>query len=210
MNNRDSSSETPDTRSKNKIIQDLIKETCKKLNMQRRQRTRDRSHKKDTKLERAIAQQSPKVEEPPSESPTVLLPSITETNWKNFEERLNNDTMDEVTKKLNACLIRMHGWDVVETHFTSLHFVRKALIEALMSRNWDNLLILVVMFAKNYSSPVFTPFIRLMCQILKYYHPGIRGTELEDQIDLIIEKHSRRHDARINHKTYLFEKNNHN
>lgn len=37
-----------------------------------------------------------------------------------------------------------------------------------------------------------------LCQILKHYHPAIRGTEFEDQIDLILEKHRQKRDKLSN------------
>lgn len=90
----------------------------------------------------------------------VIFPHIVNANWNKFESNINQ-TEDEITKTLNTCLARMHGMhEVSETHFTSLHYVRVAILDCLVNRKWDNLIKLVIMLGRNYMDPVFITFIR--------------------------------------------------
>lgn len=124
---------------------------------------------KPTKAVKKSNTRKPKTELQGKQSPStsseessdeVIFPHIASANWSKFESNINQ-TEDEITKTLNRCLARMHGMhEVSETHFTSLHYVRVAILDCLTNRKWDNLIKLVIMLGRNYMDPVFITFIR--------------------------------------------------
>ncbi|CAG9766421.1 unnamed protein product [Ceutorhynchus assimilis] len=132
------------------------------------------------------------------ETETNILPQICNKHWDKFENDLKTREVDKITEKVNLCAARMHGFEVYNTHFLSLPFLRLAIVDCLLNRKWDNLLRLVIRLSRNYMDPVFRMPIRHLCQILKTYHPAIRGTEIADQINLVVEKFEKKSETRKN------------
>ncbi|KAL1513548.1 hypothetical protein ABEB36_002948 [Hypothenemus hampei] len=196
MSAHDSSSEVIIKLEKDETIKMLTKLETKKLipkNTRKKTKSNCKQRKStNSKFETSkskITQREKQTTENNDTELKFMLPTITAYNWNAFERNINLMKVDEITKKLNFCLAKMHGYETYGTHFTSLHFLRSAIVEALINRKWNNLLRLIIMLSREYSDPLFVRFIRQLCHLLKKYHPRIRGTEIENQMDMIAEKY---------------------
>lgn len=93
-----------------------------------------------------------------SQESEVVFSHISATNWKHFEDMILQRNINEVTKKLKACRVKMEFRE--KTHFTGFRLVQTAIVDALLNRKWDNLLQLTVMLGRSYFDPVYRIFIR--------------------------------------------------
>uniref|UniRef100_A0AAR5Q844 Uncharacterized protein n=1 Tax=Dendroctonus ponderosae TaxID=77166 RepID=A0AAR5Q844_DENPD len=184
---------------RSRIIKTLVAEKRKALKIGKAVRTHPKQCKKSatTSVPRAKpatvsinSHLENEILETGSSQPTDrIIPCVTRSKLKSVEKLLKGYHIDEKTAKLEHCVSRLNNCEASDYHFLRLHFVRAAIVDALMNRKWNCLLKLVIKLSKNYMDPVYRMFIRNMCQILKQYHPSIRGTQAADQLDLIFQKH---------------------
>lgn len=89
-----------------------------------------------------------------------IVPIVTRKKLNSIEKILRGDPIDAKRAKLEHCLSRLNNCEASEFHFLRLHFVRAAIVDALLNRKWNCLLKLVIKLSRNYMDPVYRTFIR--------------------------------------------------
>ncbi|XP_030749801.1 uncharacterized protein LOC115877672 [Sitophilus oryzae] len=149
-----------------------------------------KSTKKINNDREAISTMPPETNKTKSEKENIL-PCIYSYNWEEFKDRFFNTEPDTSNVKLKKCLGKMQGQDNI-IHFTALQYTRKAIIDCLLKRQWDNLVKLLQLLFQRSGDPIFVLLLRNVCEILKNFHPYINSTNIGDEINLVKEKYSQK------------------
>lgn len=165
------------------IIDSLLTQECRKYKISRKNSPTKKPVAKKRKRENSDKNKdkpkSPKVSDISNEetqligaqtsnnstesSTKIPFPHITKKNWKAFNEKLFNETIDPENMKIQICLSKMQSRRSENFHFTTCHYVRKTIIDSLLKRDWNILINLLVIFIERYNKPLFMPFIRQVC-----------------------------------------------
>ncbi|XP_060531030.1 uncharacterized protein LOC132704792 [Cylas formicarius] len=121
-----------------------------------------------------------------------LLPRMSPSSLEKLKSTLDFKESNPNILKLKECVSHMHGNNYRESHLLSLYFLRKAIVNSLFERRWDNLKQLLIMLIENYPKPVFNPFIRQMCQIIKTLDPTVAGSDFEEQLNIVEELYNKK------------------